>query len=460
MTCHLRKNLLCFVISVISSSAFATISISVPTGVSNSVQASGSAAPSWYFSNISATHDPTNTYFLPSGGGACSTNINPQCVTSATHLSFTASSGLAVSGSPAMSVVYNGTLGVPTSGALISSFTSVIPSQAYVNAGDVRTFTASWTAICTAILTNAGHPLGLDGNCQNTTAPYTPITVQVYLIADAVGDGNYTTGQDDILTVNLVFDSSIQIAAVTGTSGLYDFIAFPGDSKVHLKNVQADVGFPAQENSVGVQQVRFYYTTGPAQISQSTFNTLNPANSLSILNFQTTAAADGTLGSYFITGLTNNVTYYFRAALVDMAGNIGFLTINDGPTHIVTPDQVVGLLSKNGNCFIATAAFGSPIAKQVQILRKFRDVILMKSPAGRVFVNWYYAHAPYYAEKLSRHDSARTVVRFFLYPLIGFSLLALKWGAYNASLAFTTLLLFPLLVFFWRRSVKQFKESA
>ena len=43
-------------------------------------------------------------------------------------------------------------------------------------------------------------------------------------------------------------------------------------------------------------------------------------------------------------------------------------------------------------CVVATAAYGSPFDEKVNLLRDFRDRILMKSQAGKKFVSFYYAH--------------------------------------------------------------------
>lgn len=74
-----------------------------------------------------------------------------------------------------------------------------------------------------------------------------------------------------------------------------------------------------------------------------------------------------------------------------------------------------------GGCFIATAAFGSPMAGQVEILRQFRDRYLLTNAPGRVFVAWYYRNGPVAASYISDKPWAKTAVRAALYPLIGFS---------------------------------------
>ncbi len=71
-----------------------------------------------------------------------------------------------------------------------------------------------------------------------------------------------------------------------------------------------------------------------------------------------------------------------------------------------------------GGCFIATVAFGSPLAKQVGILKQFRDRFLMKNIAGRKFVGWYYKNGPIAASFMMRHPYAKFFVRIMLYPLV------------------------------------------
>ncbi len=43
-------------------------------------------------------------------------------------------------------------------------------------------------------------------------------------------------------------------------------------------------------------------------------------------------------------------------------------------------------------CFVATAAFNSPNAFEVLVLRQYRDLVLKKSFVGRKFIFWYYKH--------------------------------------------------------------------
>ena len=74
-----------------------------------------------------------------------------------------------------------------------------------------------------------------------------------------------------------------------------------------------------------------------------------------------------------------------------------------------------------GGCFIATAAFGSPLAAQVALLSDFRDHFLMGNNPGRDFVRAYYRYSPPLARLISKQPPLKTVVRAGLIPLIAFS---------------------------------------
>lgn len=63
------------------------------------------------------------------------------------------------------------------------------------------------------------------------------------------------------------------------------------------------------------------------------------------------------------------------------------------------------------SCFIATAAYGSQTAQELDILRAFRDKVLVQSQMGRGFVDTYYTVSPPLAEYIVVHEELRTFVR-------------------------------------------------
>jgi hypothetical protein len=69
-------------------------------------------------------------------------------------------------------------------------------------------------------------------------------------------------------------------------------------------------------------------------------------------------------------------------------------------------------------CFIATAAFGTPLKKELNLLRNYRDNKLTSTSFGRIIVRFYYRTSPPIAETISRSQRMRSAVRYILYPLI------------------------------------------
>jgi hypothetical protein len=66
---------------------------------------------------------------------------------------------------------------------------------------------------------------------------------------------------------------------------------------------------------------------------------------------------------------------------------------------------------KKSNCFIATAAYGSPYAHEVVYLRHFRDTVLLSYRYGRSFVSIYELLSPRLAAYISVRPWLRFIVR-------------------------------------------------
>jgi len=64
-----------------------------------------------------------------------------------------------------------------------------------------------------------------------------------------------------------------------------------------------------------------------------------------------------------------------------------------------------------GACFIATAAYGTPTAEQIDVLREFRDVVLLENSVGSEFVALYYQLSPPVADFIAGNSFLKTVVR-------------------------------------------------
>ncbi|MFT3925591.1 MAG: hypothetical protein QM778_23830 [Myxococcales bacterium] len=69
-------------------------------------------------------------------------------------------------------------------------------------------------------------------------------------------------------------------------------------------------------------------------------------------------------------------------------------------------------------CFVATAAYGTPLASEIGVLRRFRDRYLATNTLGRVLIDAYYAVGPGLADFVRQHEWARSAARHALDPVV------------------------------------------
>jgi hypothetical protein len=110
-----------------------------------------------------------------------------------------------------------------------------------------------------------------------------------------------------------------------------------------------------------------------------------------------------------------------------------------------------------GGCLIATAAYGSELAPQVQFLREIRDNTVMSTSSGTAFMSGfnqlYYSFSPTIADMERENPMFQEAVRAFITPMIstlsimtladdgseaevlglGISVIALNLGMYIAA---------------------------
>jgi len=77
-------------------------------------------------------------------------------------------------------------------------------------------------------------------------------------------------------------------------------------------------------------------------------------------------------------------------------------------------------------CFIATAAYGTPMAGEIEILREFRDEYLLTNPLGQALVDLYYRVSPPMAEFITEHPGLKPIVRAGLVPAVAISTIAVN----------------------------------
>jgi len=118
-------------------------------------------------------------------------------------------------------------------------------------------------------------------------------------------------------------------------------------------------------------------------------------------------------GGYQFANWTGNVT---TIADVDAAST----TITMSGNYSITANFEEEESPPSGRtwCFIATAAYGTPMAAEVDILRDFRDRYLLTNAMGRAFVDLYYRVSPPIADFITEHPGLKPIVRAGLAPAV------------------------------------------
>jgi hypothetical protein len=78
----------------------------------------------------------------------------------------------------------------------------------------------------------------------------------------------------------------------------------------------------------------------------------------------------------------------------------------------------IRMFTQLSGCFIATAAYGSPLASDVQTLRRLRDGVRDRSPLAAAAADVYARSSPPLADALRGPEAARAVARSLLAPLV------------------------------------------
>jgi hypothetical protein len=123
------------------------------------------------------------------------------------------------------------------------------------------------------------------------------------------------------------------------------------------------------------------------------------------------------IGTAFLVGDTSSADFPVTALAVQTT----FGGTTDAFVVAITQLGIAGAPpgdSSNTPCFIATAAFGSPMARDVSVLREFRDNVLLPHAGGRAAVAVYYRIGPTVARAIAGSETLKALVRAGLAPMI------------------------------------------
>lgn len=340
-------------------------------------------------------------------------------------------------------------------------------------AGKDIVISLKWGDICNAV--------GASQDCNSSFRA----TLKIGIDKDNTQNGTFSEYVQFTISHRFVFDTPLAVISETAvpakdSDGFYYFTVYPGDSKVYIDKVALPVA-----NSI----VPAATTTGAASgatatedVSKQTYSAMRvfakpcqtngacAAGDFSSIDGSSEAwdlEYDGTaekLTKNKVTNLVNGQSYVFAIASVDQGGNVSYFTdvnqglnadlsaANYGLTQAATPQAVNGLLDDQ-KCFIATAAFGSPMNEKVSILRAFRSQFLLKFSLGKYFVSKYYQYSPPMAEWLMEHPQYKPMVRTVLWPMIFLANSFLQMGPWGSLLILFAMISFVTYFIFKRRAL-------
>ncbi len=111
-----------------------------------------------------------------------------------------------------------------------------------------------------------------------------------------------------------------------------------------------------------------------------------------------------------------------RHLLFDTEYSVGIRAVDDcnktGPLTVLMFRTAERRLGEVDACFIATAAYGSVLATDVSMLRRFRDAALRSTVLGQLAIQSYYTFGPTLSGVIAESDPLRDTVRELLAPVV------------------------------------------
>jgi len=119
------------------------------------------------------------------------------------------------------------------------------------------------------------------------------------------------------------------------------------------------------------------------------------------------------------TDSTNGYSGYIWAKIRATGTTPSLEYLQGGGFNTVGYESGEELPQRSCGCFIATAAYGTDTARELDILREFRDAVLLPNTLGAEFVSLYYKISPPIANFISQYEILKTAVRLgFVDPIV------------------------------------------
>lgn len=392
-------------------SAWGTVNITAVSGASNTVV--GESVTTIYGGMAGESCSSTDDSETCSNCGDTSKACNPHRVYNNLELKISFSSDSIDSGTPRMWDADGNTV-------------TLVSESGTTPKNSTATIGVRWSSVCNELDTTSS------GSCEG-------LTLYGSIYVGMLGSNGSTDKKEVKFNIYGSTANSADCAGGEG-DGVCDIEMVKGDEKAYFLSASYIGNFPAA-NNMFYTALRVIYSE-----NQSGPFLIEGENKSDVTISQESGDQKVVFDKNTVDGLTNGVTYYFVYGLVDTAGNIGLFSSYAGS---ITPESVYGLLSNDVNCFVATAAYGSALAPEVETLRKFRDRFLLPHSLGKKVVAYYYQKSPTLAELIRRNPSLKILTQILLWPFVALAFLFLHWGGSLGLVLITLPILGTALIWFF-----------
>jgi hypothetical protein len=224
--------------------------------------------------------------------------------------------------------------------------------------------------------------------------------------------GDRLKAGDDGSRFTVIVKPPVSCEGDTPPTGISDLSLAPYPNKLEAHE-WAQLGFKAASDDSAVFDYDVRVSTDPIT-DEDSFMHGQPAKSATIAADELRIPIGEAAGAQItadLGGLIPETHYYVGVRAVDSCAMTGPFSV----AEITTPKREFATVSP---CFIATAAYGTPLASEISVLRRFRDRYLGSNALGRAFVDVYYTLGPKLAAIIRRDETLRAVSRGFLAPLV------------------------------------------
>lgn len=257
---------------------------------------------------------------------------------------------------------------------------------------------ATETVASTMSYVGYGDPDGLDGNVRvpDSTISSTVVgsgALRFALVPDPAEMFRVrVTARPEPDIVNPASPAQIGVSETSNTSATITFVA-PGDDGTIGKVKGYEIRYRAHES-----------------ITEANFDEPGSIDPHAVIEI----GEPGATQTFLLKGLLPTTEYSVAIRAFDDCRNESALTVLD----FSTPERTVGEVDA---CFIATAAYGSPLAADVQMLRGVRDSLLRKTVLGELAVEAYYTFGPAAAGLISESELLRATARELIAPIVRYA---------------------------------------